>query len=205
MAKVIAVTEAVKSLAEVEARFGLQRCHDATFFPEWRQDWPELAAREKAEVLTIWQRLLYHRSMGELLEGTVGLLVVSPLLGLAGFYDPPFLIRAEATVSLEVDDGDEILRGRIDVLVVRDDLWVMVVESKKTAISTRSALPQVLAYMMANPEKRPLFGVLTNGDDFILVKLVEQTYALSRVFSPYTMVEELEAVLQILRGLGQSS
>jgi hypothetical protein len=54
MAKVIAVTEAVKSLAEAEARFGLQRSHEAAFFPEWRQDWPELTAREKAEVLTIW-------------------------------------------------------------------------------------------------------------------------------------------------------
>ncbi|CDN17280.1 hypothetical protein RintRC_2241 [Richelia intracellularis] len=46
------------------------------------------------------------------------LLLVSSLLALAGFYDPLFRIKAEETVNLVMDDGEEILRGRIDVLVL---------------------------------------------------------------------------------------
>jgi hypothetical protein len=42
------------------------------------------------------RRYLYQRSVGQLLEGTVTLLLASPLLAIAGFYDPPFQVRAEA-------------------------------------------------------------------------------------------------------------
>ena len=35
------------------------------------------------------------------------LLVVSPLLALAIFYDPPFKIAAESSVELVLDDGEE--------------------------------------------------------------------------------------------------
>ncbi|HIK40840.1 hypothetical protein [Thermoleptolyngbya sp. M55_K2018_002] len=50
MAKVIAVTDAVKSLSEVEARFGLHRVEDEQFFTEWQQDLPELNDAERAKL-----------------------------------------------------------------------------------------------------------------------------------------------------------
>ncbi|MEH2450637.1 MAG: hypothetical protein V7K20_04710 [Nostoc sp.] len=59
------------------------------------------------------------------------LLVVSPLLAIAGFYDPPFKIAAESTVELVLNDGEEVLRGRIDVLVLQNQSWVMVLNLKK--------------------------------------------------------------------------
>ncbi len=34
------------------------------------------------------------------------LLLVSPILGLVGFYDPPFKIKAESSVELVLDDLD---------------------------------------------------------------------------------------------------
>ncbi|PSN76094.1 hypothetical protein C8B47_29115 [filamentous cyanobacterium CCP4] len=136
------------------------------------------------------------------------LLVASPLLELAGFYDPPFKLKAEAAVEVVVDDGEEVLRGRIDALVLQQNFWVLVLEAKKTTISTRSALPQGLAYMMANTQiDQPTFGLLTNGDDVLFVKLSHQPakqYSLSRVFSLYTLPEELQAVLQILKGIGKA-
>ena len=46
MAKFTAVTSAVKSLTEVEARFGLQRTEVASFFAEWQENLPELSAAE---------------------------------------------------------------------------------------------------------------------------------------------------------------
>jgi hypothetical protein len=152
------------------------------------------------------RRLRYHRADGDLLEGAIALLVVSPLLELDGFYDPPFKMKAEAAVELSVDDGEEILRGRIDVLIMQQ-LWVLVLESKKTTISARSALPQALTYMMANANPdHPLFGVLTNGDEVLFIKLAMQpspAYGLSRSFSLYTLASEQQNVWQILKQVGQ--
>ncbi len=200
-------TEAAKNLAEVEARFGLRRAEDEQFFDEWQQDLPALSRAEQAKLQTLRQRLLYHRAEGDLLEGAVMLLVASPLLELTGFYDPPFRMQAEAGVEVAVADGEEILRGRIDVLIMQQQVWTLVLESKKTTISTRSALPQALTYMMAAPDlPKPQFGLLTNGDDLLFIKLAlqpQKQYSLSRVFSLYTLTQEWQAGLQVLKRLAQ--
>lgn len=207
MAKVVAVTEAIKSLAEAESRLNLSRTEDEAFFAEWQTELPLLSDSEQTALDTLRRRLLYHRADGELLEGAVTLLVASPLLELAGFYDPPFKMKAEAAIEIVIDDGEETLRGRIDVLILQNQLWVMVLESKKTMISTRSALPQALAYMMANPNMdKPRFGMLTNGDDVLFVKLLAQPtpqYGLSRAFSIHTVASELRSAFQVLKHLGQ--
>jgi hypothetical protein len=114
MAKVIAVTEVFKGLAEVETRLSLSRSEDSAFFTEWRDSLPTLSNVEQDRLTILRQRLLYHRADGDLLEGSVMLLVASPLLELAGFYDAPFKMKAEAAVEIAVDDGEEILRGRMD-------------------------------------------------------------------------------------------
>lgn len=136
------------------------------------------------------------------------LLVASPLLELAGLYDPPFKMKAEAAIEIVVADGDETLRGRIDVLILQNQLWVMILESKKTMISTRSALPQALTYMTADLEfDQPRFGLLTNGDDVLFVKLIAQPtlrYGLSRAFSIYTVASELRSTFQVLKHLTQT-
>ncbi len=208
MAKVIAVTDAIKSLAEAESRLNLSRTEDEAFFTEWLAELPSPSDSEQSALDTLRRRLLYHRADGELLEGSVTLLVASPLLELAGFYDPPFRMKAEAAVEIAIDDGEETLRGRIDILILQNQLWVMVLECKKTTISTRSALPQALAYMMANPDlDKPRFGMLTNGDDVLFVKLMAQPtpeYGLSRAFSIYTVRSELRSAFQVLKHLGQS-
>lgn len=207
MAKVVAVTDAIKSLADAEARFGLRRTEDEQFFTEWQTSLPALTEAEQNALTVLRRRLLYHRADGDLLEGAVTLLVASPLLELTGFYDPPFKMKAEAAVEVSIDDGEETLRGRIDILILQNQLWVMVLESKKTTISVRSALPQALAYMMSNPTlNQPTFGVLTNGDDVLFVKLSFQPapqYALSRAFSIYTVANELRSAFQVLKHLGQ--
>jgi hypothetical protein len=163
---------------------------------------------EQDRLTILRQRLLYHRADGDLLEGSVMLLVASPLLEFAGFYDAPFKMKAEAAVEIAVDDGEEVLRGRIDALILQQNFWVLVLEAQKTTISTRSALPQALAYMMANTQsEQPTFGMMTNGDDVLFVKLTAQPlgqYSLSRVFSLYTLPEELQSVLQILKQIGQT-
>ena len=203
----IAITEAITTLAEAERRFNLSRTEDEAFFSEWQTSLPELSMTEQTALDQLRRRYLYQRSEGQLLEGTVTLLLASPLLTIAGFYDPPFRVRAEESVQLTLNDGEEVLQGRIDVLVLLNQLWVVVLESKKTALSVWAALPQTLAYLMANPQpEQPSFGMLTNGDDILFVKLVQRSqrnYALSRVFAPFTSNRELYSALQILKRIGQ--
>lgn len=119
---------------------------------------------------------------------------------------PPFRVRAEESIQLTCSDGEEVLRGRIDALVVRDDLWVIVVASKKTMLSLWTALPQALVYLMTNPQAaQPSYGLITNGDEMLFVKVLPEptlTYNLSRVFSPYVAASDLEQVVGILQGLG---
>lgn len=205
MAKILAVTNVLKSLADVESRLNLRRTEDDRFFTEWQTELLDLSPSEAAAIEIVRRRLGYHRADGDLLEGAVMLLVTSPLLELAGLYDPPFKLKAEAAVEISIDDGEETLRGRIDVLILQNQLWVMVLEAKKTTISTRSALPQALAYMMSNTNPSPVtFGVLTNGDDVVFVKLERGEtvqYDLSRAFSIYTTSTELRSILQILKRL----
>ncbi|OWY63349.1 type I restriction endonuclease subunit R [cyanobacterium TDX16] len=203
----IAITDTITTLAQAEQRFLLSRTEDEAFFSEWQMNLPALSTPEQAAIDQLWRRYLYQRSLGQLLEGTVTLLLASPLLTIAGLYDPPFRVRAEASVQLTLDDGEEILQGRIDVLVLLERFWVVVLESKKTALSVWAALPQTLAYLMANPQPDlPSFGMVTNGDDIFFVKLVQQSqrhYALSRVFAPLTSNRELEGALQVLKRISQ--
>lgn len=203
----IAITEAITTLAEAEQRLNLARNEDEAFFSEWQTFLPQLSSTEQSALRELRQRYLYQRSEGQLLEGTVTLLLVSPLLAIAGLYDPPFRVRAEESVQLILSDEEEILQGRIDVLVLVNQIWVIVLESKKTALSVWTALPQTLAYLVANPQpERPSFGLVTNGDEILFVKLVQgssRLYALSRVFAPFVSIHELTQALQVLKRMAE--
>ena len=203
-----AITEAVKTLADAEQRFELLRTEDDAFFSEWQTNLPELSTAETADLDVMRQRYLYQRSEAQLLEGTVTLLMASPLLAIAGFYDPPFLVKAEESIRIQIADSEEVLQGRIDALVLRGGFWVVVLESKKTALSVWAALSQTLAYLVANPNiDRPSFGMVTNGDDIFFVKLSQQPqrlYSLSRVFAPFTSKHELQAALKVLKRISQA-
>lgn len=201
------ITENLKSLSDLQRRCNLQQADDPNFFNEWVENLSALTVEQQTGVARIKQRYDYHRVDGLLLEGTINLLVVSPLLELAGFLDPPFRIRASYSVGLELTDPEETVRGLIDALVVQERLWILTVESKKTSISVPAALPQLLAYLLANPSSQEtLYGMATNGDEFVFVKLqtgeVPQ-YDVSRTFSLVPRRHELGEVLKILQQLGQ--
>ncbi|MCY7272237.1 MAG: type I restriction endonuclease subunit R, partial [Phormidesmis sp. CAN_BIN44] len=180
------------------------------FFPEWCENLPPLTDAERASLDLIRRRFIYHRQDGDLTEGTVTLLMGSPLLEMTGFYDHPFKMRGEASIELVLDQDDEEvepLRGRIDILTVQNRFWVVILESKRTTISATTALPQTLAYMMANPHpQQPIFGMVTNGDDIFFVKLVQTgipQYAISRTFSPFASSRELYNAAQVLKNVSR--
>ncbi len=68
-----------------------------------------------------------------------------------------------------------------------------------------TALPQALLYMMANPTNSlPLFGLLTNGNHFLFVKLLKQqtpSYGLSELLTLLRQENDLYRVVGILKHL----
>jgi hypothetical protein len=201
--QVLAVTDYIDSLAEAEAQFGLSKNDDPLFFTEWLSNLPELSAMEKQRLDLIKQRYLYHRQYGHLLEGAVNFIVIAPLLEMAGFYDPPFHLRSEASIRLDLEDKNgKIYQGRIDSLILQERLWIMLVESKRTSFSAEVALPQVIAYMAVNPQLEQVsFGLVSNGVSSIFVKLQGAQYGFSDEFSLNRRQNELYDVLKVLNRL----
>ena len=207
-----AITKRITTIGEAEKQFNLIRTADVNFFTEWRENLADISDAEKAVLDRIKARYRYHRANGNLAESLVNLLVLSTLLELAGFYDPPYLMQGEVAVEVstsvaESEVSDEILRGRIDFLVVSKGLWIAVLESKGTEINLDMAIPQTLTYMMANPDtKKPVFAMATNVGEFFFLKLNRQgipQYDISRVFSLLPLQNELYEVLKILKQLGE--
>jgi predicted type IV restriction endonuclease len=140
-------------------------------------------------------------------EGAVNAIIVSCLLEMAGFYDPPFRLRSEVSVELETSVDNQTLRGRIDFLVIQERFWRAVIESKETEFDVEVGIPQTLAYMMANPaQSDPLFAMVTNGNSFIFLKVSrgEQCeYDFSETHTLLPRANRLCEVLQILKGIAR--
>ncbi|MBD6615243.1 restriction endonuclease subunit R [Komarekiella sp. 'clone 1'] len=194
-------------LAYLEERFGLQQVEAEDFFPEWFGTLPEIADLEKQYLDRVKANFLRLVKRPPILENAVKMVVLSPLLDLAGFYDEPFLIGTEESIEIALEDEDEIIRGRIDVLVIQEQLWLLIIESKRASFSLLEAIPQALAYMLANPHPaKPMFGLVTNGEDFQFIKLIKQDkpeYALSDKLTLSRRENELYKVLSILKKLSQ--
>ncbi len=200
MTQTLAISQAVESLSLVEEQFNLVKSPNETFFVEWHQDLPELTETEKMALDHYKQRFLDHHHRGNLSEGAVDRLLVSPLLDLAGLYEPRFKLDTEASVEVIAEDVDVVYRGRIDVLILEHRFWVLVVEEKATRIAMETAMPQGLAYMAANLTlEKPVFGLITNGNNFIFIKLCQREYALSDSFALLSRQNKLHDVLQILK------
>ena len=192
------------TLHDVKVKFSLKQAEDAQFFPEWIDRLPEISDLEKRSLDRVKTDFLYLAEY-PIPESLVGLVVLSPLLSLAGFYRPPFRVTTEAPVQIAAEDEGEIVQGRIDVLVLQNQLWILAIESKRGSFSLEPAIPQALAYMMANPSPdKPAFGLVTNGSNFRFIKLTKQDipqYALSDEFI-IDRRNDLYIVLSILKRLG---
>lgn len=192
-------------LHDLKAKFGLQRVEAESFFQEWLTDLPELSDGEQQALDRVKRNYLYLLEY-PVMESIVKMVVLSPLLDLAGFYEPPFRVDGEVDVRVSAEDEGEVIQGSIDVLVIQEALWVTVIEAKNAEFSLTKAIPQALAYMLAAPQRdRPLFGAVLNGSEFLFIKLVLDDvpkYGLSDVFSLLNCGNDLYPVLRILKRLG---
>ncbi|NEO28832.1 MAG: restriction endonuclease subunit R [Kamptonema sp. SIO4C4] len=192
---------------QLKQKFGLQRVDDPQFFPEWSAVQNSLSDSEKQTLDRVKENFSELMEAPPMLENTVKMVVLSPLLDLAGFYRQPFQLKTEPSVALELEDEGKIIRGRIDVLVERKRLWLLVIESKRSDFSAIRAIPQALTYMLSNPQGNlPTFGLIATGNEFLFLKAVREPvaqYGNSRLFSLINPGNELYSVLQVLKDLGQ--
>lgn len=205
MVQTIAISENI-SLKYLKENFDLSRIDTNDFFLEWQNNLPNISNEEIQFLNRIKNRYFYQLDESILLEEGVKMMIVSPLLEIAGFYDSPFKTKFESTIKLNIDTKEEILQGRIDVLVVQNQFWIWVLEAKRTTFSLALGIPKILAYMLANPNKnQPTFGILTSGEDFIFLKLLNQPKPIYNLSKKFSILNDgdLEKVLQIMKKIGK--
>jgi hypothetical protein len=102
-----------------------------------------------------------------------------------------------------LEDRGEILQGRIDTLILNEQLWILVIEAKNSTFALSIALPQLLTYMLSQDRQgQPLFGLVTNGEEFRFVKLQQDEFDLSDIFSVLPPSRsQLPIALQVLKSL----
>ncbi|NJL41204.1 MAG: restriction endonuclease subunit R [Leptolyngbyaceae cyanobacterium SM1_4_3] len=198
------IVSASDSLHEVKSRFNLQQVWDDQFFWEWQGELLKVTDSEKQWLDQVKADFL---SLAEypLHEEVVKLFVLAPLLSLAGLARLPFLTVAEKQVEIAFEEENEVIRGRIDLLILHEQLWAVVIEAKAKRLDVMEALSQALFHMMNSPNlDAPTYGLLTNGNRFIFVKLTRQStpqFALSEDFSLQSKRNQLHEVLAILKRL----
>ena len=195
------------TLEELQTLFGLQLVRDEDFFREWQDELPEITdfqIRQLDQIKAGYFNLLEHPP---LLEKTISLSIVSPLLFTGEFYLQPFYIKPEKSVEISEEDEGVIIKGSLDTLVLKGQLWLMVIESKRVSFSIESGLAQILAYMLGNPNpEKPSYGMIATGGSFIFVKLINgetPRYGTSDLFGISNRTNNLHDVLRILKRLTQ--
>ncbi|MCU0569445.1 MAG: type I restriction endonuclease subunit R [Oculatellaceae cyanobacterium Prado106] len=180
----VGITKAITNLSEVQIKLGVVPSPEADFFVEWRESLPTLTDAERSRLDRLKQRFLYYADSGAITEGTINLILLSPLLETLGFMDAPYQVRGEKYIRFEIEDGDTLLEGLIDALLIQERLWLIVIESKRYGFSVRQAIAQTLAYRVGSPVS-PVFALITTGEDYLFVKLDRDSlhYALSDKFT----------------------
>ncbi len=195
------------TLRDLIDRFGLQFVEDIQFFPEWQENLPEITDAEKQQLDKVKAGYVNLLNYPPFLENVVRMSVLDPILFIGDFYLSPFHVKVEKSVTIAEEDEGVIVTGSLDVLVLKNQFWVMVIESKKAGFSIEAGRAQLLAYMLANPHpERPSFGMITTGGSFIFVKLIKgerPQYSLSNTFITLNRGNELYDVLRIFKRLSQ--
>jgi hypothetical protein len=191
-------------LHDLKDRFNLQRSENEDFFLEWSDPAEPPSAAERSSLDRLKRNYLYLLEY-PVMESIVKMVVLSPILDLAGFYEPPIRVDGEVAVRVTAEDEEEVIQGSIDVLAVMGTFWITTIEAKNPEFSVTKAIPQTLAYMLAEPQRRePTFGLILNGSEFLFLKLLPgavPTYGTSNLFSMLNRGNELYQVLGILKRL----
>ncbi len=196
------------TLLKLENLFSIKLIRDKEFFRELQDNLPELSESEKQQLDKVQAGYFNLLRYPPFLDNIVKMVVLDPLLFIGDFYLSPYCVKSEKTIEISALDEDTIIKGTLDVLVLKDQLWLMVIESKQAAFSIEAGLAQILAYMLANPYRdKHTFGMITTGGSFVFIKLIQgeqPQYATSKIFELRNPDNELHDVLKILKGITHS-
>ncbi|MEH2449023.1 MAG: restriction endonuclease subunit R [Nostoc sp.] len=126
---------------------------------------------EEQDLLRIRNDFRRYLSARKISEGLVKFLTIAPLMRLAGFYDVPIRLTMEDSIAIAVEDEDRRITGRMDILAINSPqsniaplFWVLVIETKNSAIEVGEGLPQLLTYAFKSLNQQPsVWGLVTNG------------------------------------------
>jgi predicted type IV restriction endonuclease len=191
-------------LSDLIDRFNLARIDDPAFFPEWQTNLPPITDLDRQLLDRVRAGYLNLQNYPPMREDAVRMAIIDPILFIAELYLPPFHFRSEVPVTLNIPDDEQFITGRIDTLIFREQLWIMVIEAKRASLSIEAGLAQLLTYLLAAPN--PVnYGLITSGGEFAFVKLEQgrpPRYAISDIFlTRNSRQNELYEVLQILKKL----
>ena len=141
------------TLRDVKTKFSLQLAEDEQFFREWMDDLPEITDEEKRYLDKVKAGYI-NTADYPMIEDTVKMVVLAPLLFLADLYLTPFHIEAGKSVEIVTVDEGILVRGSIDILLLIESFWVVAIEAKRSQYSVEAGLPQLLFYMLRQPESR---------------------------------------------------
>jgi hypothetical protein len=195
------------NLRDLIDKFGIQLVEDEGFFREWQDNLPEITDLDRQLLDKVKAGYINLLNYPPLLENFIRMAVLDPMLFIGDFYLAPFYVKAEKSVEIVSEDKGTIIRGNMDTLVLKDQFWVMVIESKKDSFSFEAGLAQILAYMLGNPhQNQPSYGLINAGGSFIFVKLVKAErplYGTSNIFGIRNRGNDLYTVLKIMKRLSQ--
>jgi Type I restriction enzyme R protein N terminus (HSDR_N) len=198
------------TLRDLKEEFQLDQIVDPAFFPEWQQNLPILSEWEHQRLDRIYATYLNHHQ-DSMLEETLKIVVISPLLDLADFFLPPFRVSSEEQIEISCKDEKTVYRGKIDILVLINQIWLLVIESKRQALSLSVGIPQALTYMLSHQTlplpSMPLYGMVTNGSNFVFLKMMvtvdgKPVYGKSDEFLMEKRPDRIQ-ILQILKQIRQ--
>jgi predicted type IV restriction endonuclease len=195
------------TLRDLRQTFGLSLNSSDRFFDEWLNNVPTLTEAELQGLDRLSRNYTYLSQEEPPLEEIVKLVVISPLLDLAGFYQFPFLVKTEVSTSIEVaDEANAIaVQGRIDILVIQNSFWILVIESKPARLDVTAGIPQALTYLLSAPNlQSSCYGMVTNGREVLFLKCDRHQGSPKYTRShTYRLLENTTERIQVLQALKQ--
>ncbi|MEH2069959.1 MAG: restriction endonuclease subunit R [Nostoc sp.] len=166
---------------------------------------------EQQDLLRIRNDFSRYLKLGKISEGLVKFLTIAPLMRSAGFYDVPIRLTMEDSIAIALEDEDKKITGRMDILAISNHqsttastFWILVIETKNSAIDVAEGLPQLLTYAFKSLEQQPsVWGLVTNGlrYQFVYLRREQQpNYQLMPLLNLNESPDTIE-LLQVLKSI----
>jgi hypothetical protein len=165
---------------------------------------------EQQDLLQISNDFRRYLAAGKVSEGLVKFLTLALLMRLAGFYEVPIRLTMEDAIAISIEDEDKKITGRMDILAVNTErgtttsLWIVVIETKNSAVDVFEGLPQLLTYAFKSLEQQAsVWGLVTNGRSYQFVHLRRGNLPTYQLMSELSLIdpERSMQLLQVLKAI----